>query len=150
MPITHRHSLWTRSPGIGMSMKEAPSLAMAGKALGGQTSRARGGVNMGPNGKRPAILWGGSDTYLHFAAQVQELGVQIPEEWSCVRPRKVLNLGPGITHQGKDLFSAPGCSVCLRVTRWTWGRPFCSSSMFSSVQWDCRNSDTRIHLTTFF
>lgn len=42
-----------------MSMKEAPSLAMAGKALGGQTSKARGGVNMGPNGKRPAILWEG-------------------------------------------------------------------------------------------
>ena len=41
-----------------MGMKEAPSLAMAGKALGGQTSKARGGVNMGPNGKRPAILWG--------------------------------------------------------------------------------------------
>lgn len=39
-----------------MGMKEAPSLAMAGKALGGQTSKARGGVNTGPNGNRPAIF----------------------------------------------------------------------------------------------
>lgn len=63
-----------------MSMKEAPSLAMAGKALGGQTSKARGGVNMGPNGKRPAILWGGV-THT-FTLQLRcKLGVP-DSEWS--------------------------------------------------------------------
>lgn len=41
---------------MGMGVKEAPSLAIAGKALGGQMSKVRGGVYMHPNGKRPAIL----------------------------------------------------------------------------------------------
>ena len=63
-----------------MGMKEAPSLAMAGKVLGGQTSKAKGGVNTGPNGKRPAIFCRGV-THT-FTLRVRcKLGVQ-DSEWS--------------------------------------------------------------------
>lgn len=68
----------------------------------------------------------------------------------AVRLRKVQQLDPGIPSQWKDLFNAPGCSVCLLSHQMNLGQATSAAPPCSHLYSVTVESNTRLHLPQHF
>ena len=67
-----------------------------------------------------------------------------------MRLRKLQQLDPGIPSQWKDLFNAPGCSVCLLSHQMNLGQATSAAPPCSHLYSVTVESNTRLHLPQHF